>query len=271
MEQNEALYQEFLQSRQGKVYKKQGFRNFVGRCLHGITRHPIKTATIGLALLPLAGINPVAGLASFGGLFSGFLGSAAKAEEKIAREFLMNVAIRKSNAFKSFLDKKGIDEALKAQSIEHCLKKNSPLFGGFEEFRKDMPDAVSRIMNSQKDDELPYYRTQGVLRNEAMQKLFKQRGSDGGIWQGLKNILTGEERAVRKLAEQQLSGQKDSPRSIADVASNVSMKQLMQELSQTPLQMPQKDTNKPSLAQQYTSQTNLQASINKKLIDAGRG
>ena len=64
------------------------------------------------------------------------------------------------------------DSNFPIKAIEYCLKENAPMFGGFKEFQKDMPDAVSQIMNSKNDTELPFYRTQGVLRNEMMQKLF---------------------------------------------------------------------------------------------------
>ena len=154
MSESQTLYQEFLKSRLGKVYRKQGIRNFTGRCLHGATRHPIQSTILGAMILPLAIGNPLFGLPAFAALSGGVLGMA-KNEEKTAREFLMNVAIRKSNAFKSFLDKKGISNTTKAQAIEYCLKENAPMFGGFKEFQKDMPDAVSQIMNSKNDAELP--------------------------------------------------------------------------------------------------------------------
>lgn len=238
MSEVSGLYKEFLKSRKGMLYTgPRSWRNFAGRCLHGITRHP-KTATLlGLSVLfPASVMNPALAPLAFPSLAGGVIGSIAKADEKVAREFLMNVAIRKSNAFKDFLTKKGVPSKTQEEAIEYCLKKSAPILGGFKEFKKEMPDAAKRILQATADADLPYYKTPGVLRNERMQQLFVKRGTDKGIIQAFKNVITGEERIVRKMAEEQLakegiilSSQKNVTRSIADLASDVSMKKLMQE------------------------------------------
>lgn len=252
MNENKALYQEFLKSRKGRVYAgKQAFRNFMGRCLHGITRHPCKMGLMGVLAFPASALNPVFFAPLAVGVLGGFLGGVAKGEEKTAREFLMNVAIRKSNVFKEFLDEKGVPDAVKASAIDYCLKRSSPLFGGFKEFKKEMPDAVSKIMNSTKEDDLPFYRTKAVLRNELMQKLFTKRGSNGGIWQGFKNFFSGEEKIVRQMAEQQVYGDNKTPekQSLAQAANQVSVKNFLQTMRNVHASVPKTDANLPQVKQ----------------------
>ena len=216
---------------------------------------------------------PALGAIAFPSLCSAFLGSAAKKDEKIAREFLMNVGIRKSNAFNKFLQTKGISGKTQEEAIEYCLKKSAPILGGFKEFQKEMPDAVQKIVRATSEADLPYYRTPGVLRNELMQKHMVKRGTAGGIIQGVKNILTGEEKIVQKLAEEELAKQgialetKTATRTLAEATAEVSSKRLAEEVAEkTAVSIPKIAQNTVSVAKS-TAQKAGRLPLSKKVVE----
>ena len=203
---SQKLIDEFNKSKVGKVLSgKESFRNTVGCALHGLTyKHPKLVMGMGILVFSVAAIigGPVGTVVAspllFGGVYSAIV---PKKEEKAACDFLMNVAVRKTAAFNSYLQKQAIPETERMATLDIYLKSQSPKFGYFNEYKKEFPNAVQQIAKEGMKGDLPLLHGRELYALEALQEIFTKDRNKGGILKGIFKTFTPTYRRQRQEAE----------------------------------------------------------------------
>ena len=200
------LISEFNHSKVGRVLNgKESFRNAVGRTLHGLSyKHP--KLAMGLGFLAFSGATIVGGpigavVASplmFGSVYSAIV---PKREEKAACDFLMNVAVRKTAAFNNYLQKKDIPETERMAALDVYLKSQAPKFGYFNEYKKEFPNAVQKIVKEGMKGDLPLLHGKELYALETLQEVFTKGRNKDGILKGMIKTFTPTYRRQRQEAE----------------------------------------------------------------------
>lgn len=206
MSDTKKLIKEFNESKVGKVVNgKESFRSGVGRILHGLSYKYPKLAMV-MGVMGFMGstvaLGPVGAIAASPMMFAGvYSGIVPKKEEKVACDFLMNVAVRKTAAFNNYLEKRGVDEKDRLAAVREYLKNQAPKFGYFKEYQKDFPNAAEQIMKEGMKGELPLLHGRELYELEALQEVFTKGRNKDGILKGMVKTFTPTYRAQRKEAK----------------------------------------------------------------------